>query len=411
MLCSRVKGFTLIELLVVIAIIAVLAAILFPVFAKAREKARENTCLNNQRQIAIAIRIFADEVDRLPDANTWKADCGISDVKIFNCPDTKRNGYVYNAGLSNHADNFKNPAVVMLTADGAHVPTDDIGWAEGLTAWYSAGVGVTTDSADKVQEWSLRFMPTCTAEIDKTAVDICFSGNDIDYRHSGKAVMSFLDGHVAASNSMPASVTAGEPFKMTTASGGSAEGNSAPPTLVPDGLDGSPTIRFVADDKTCLANKTGLGTNLNRDDYTVIMVRNMDPTSGFPDSYPTILSVPGVVIRKHFIHNQLANGLVDEQNFNATPATCMWSLVVSGTTYKTYLNGDGAPRDEGTLQRNLSRRDDDPAYIGRDILNWPAYGTYSATMDLSELLVFKRALTPAQLAVVHTLLQEEYSIP
>ncbi|MHB9022949.1 MAG: prepilin-type N-terminal cleavage/methylation domain-containing protein, partial [Armatimonadota bacterium] len=49
------RGFTLIELLVVIAIIAILAAILFPVFAKAREKARQTTCLNNQKQIATAI--------------------------------------------------------------------------------------------------------------------------------------------------------------------------------------------------------------------------------------------------------------------------------------------------------------------------------------------------------------------
>ena len=45
------RGFTLIELLVVIAIIAILAAILFPVFAKAREKARQSSCLSNTRQI------------------------------------------------------------------------------------------------------------------------------------------------------------------------------------------------------------------------------------------------------------------------------------------------------------------------------------------------------------------------
>ncbi|MGC4046847.1 MAG: prepilin-type N-terminal cleavage/methylation domain-containing protein [Armatimonas sp.] len=48
---THVAGFTLIELLVVIAIIAILAAILFPVFAQAREKARETACISNARQI------------------------------------------------------------------------------------------------------------------------------------------------------------------------------------------------------------------------------------------------------------------------------------------------------------------------------------------------------------------------
>jgi len=60
---QRKSGFTLIELLVVIAIIAILAAILFPVFARAREKARQTTCLSNMKQVALATLMYASDYD------------------------------------------------------------------------------------------------------------------------------------------------------------------------------------------------------------------------------------------------------------------------------------------------------------------------------------------------------------
>jgi len=60
---QRNKGFTLIELLVVIAIIAILAAILFPVFAKVREKARQTACLSNERQLGLAILQYQNDYD------------------------------------------------------------------------------------------------------------------------------------------------------------------------------------------------------------------------------------------------------------------------------------------------------------------------------------------------------------
>src|SRR5437870_2555097 len=59
------RGFTLIELLVVIAVIVILAAILFPVFAQAREKSRQACCMNNLQQTAIAMRIYSDDNDLL----------------------------------------------------------------------------------------------------------------------------------------------------------------------------------------------------------------------------------------------------------------------------------------------------------------------------------------------------------
>jgi len=93
----RRRGFTLIELLVVIAIIAILAAILFPVFAKAREKARQSSCSSNLKQIALGFRQYIQDYDEKgPLADDWNQNPGtnwpsgiapyLKNTQIFQCP-------------------------------------------------------------------------------------------------------------------------------------------------------------------------------------------------------------------------------------------------------------------------------------------------------------------------------------
>ena len=68
---GRSRGFTLIELLVVIAIIAILAAILFPVFARAREKARQSSCLSNVKQLGMGILMYIQDSDERFPTKWW----------------------------------------------------------------------------------------------------------------------------------------------------------------------------------------------------------------------------------------------------------------------------------------------------------------------------------------------------
>jgi prepilin-type N-terminal cleavage/methylation domain-containing protein/prepilin-type processing-associated H-X9-DG protein len=88
------RGFTLIELLVVIAIIAILAAILFPVFAKAREKARQSVCASNQKQMGLVFLQYVQDYDECwPNVNANGQDWPLSiypyvnSYGIFGCPD------------------------------------------------------------------------------------------------------------------------------------------------------------------------------------------------------------------------------------------------------------------------------------------------------------------------------------
>ncbi|HEY3376582.1 MAG TPA: prepilin-type N-terminal cleavage/methylation domain-containing protein, partial [Armatimonadota bacterium] len=160
------QGFTLIELLVVIAIIAILAAILFPVFGKAREKARQTQCISNQKQIGLALAMFTQENEEkllpTPAAGTlWNARLGIAD-KVYDCPSSELRGnamtpdYAFNASLLDQAlANFVSPSYMVVASDASAAAASNL-------------------------------------------LPYTFTKPDVDLiaRHAGGAICSFLDGHV-----------------------------------------------------------------------------------------------------------------------------------------------------------------------------------------------------------------------
>jgi len=156
------QGFTLIELLVVIAIIAILAAILYPVFAQAREKARTISCLSNEKQIGLALAQYTQDYDEknpngvnyyFPGGNGWAGQIYpyVKSVNVYRCP----NEFTPNAPVS-YAYNSNNTAPTGTTVDSYSIsqynaPSKTVLLAEvqGNYAWgYSVSDPGSSTSSD-----------------------------------------------------------------------------------------------------------------------------------------------------------------------------------------------------------------------------------------------------------------------
>jgi prepilin-type N-terminal cleavage/methylation domain-containing protein/prepilin-type processing-associated H-X9-DG protein len=147
--CNGAKrGFTLIELLVVIAIIAILAAILFPVFAQAREKARAISCVSNEKQISLGILQYVQDYDELwpiGDNNAnwfapWPPEVMpyIKSLAVFNCPDDSRTGPA--PGNSGGGGNWEG-VYISYAINGAY--SDNWHWQSNPQGFIEEGVAYT----------------------------------------------------------------------------------------------------------------------------------------------------------------------------------------------------------------------------------------------------------------------------
>jgi len=180
------KGFTLIELLVVIAIIAILAAILFPVFARAREKARQTSCLSDLKQIDLAILMYAGDYDeRLCIASNWNfLPIGTGSMRWYQAIEP----YVKNVGVFNWPSN-----------------SDDRNYHSYGWNYQEFGEGHSSGNFTKNPATKLAAVdsPATTIIIGDTAYDTASSGTYLFRRHelrtttvhNGGGNMALVDGH------------------------------------------------------------------------------------------------------------------------------------------------------------------------------------------------------------------------
>jgi len=186
----RKTGFTLIELLVVIAIIAILAAILFPVFSRAREKARQTSCTSNLKQLMTGIAMYLQDYDGSYPMSAFPSPVGVATLnsslipyvrndQLGQCPSEPRamDQNLMFAGWGGLAPG--TPPFTSYASNGAV-------FANGYVIAMMGGTTVSESAIPKPSETIL--------EYDGNVTDT--NAQPVQARHNGNFVAGFADGHV-----------------------------------------------------------------------------------------------------------------------------------------------------------------------------------------------------------------------
>ena len=211
MISSRISqkksGFTLIELLVVIAIIAILAAILFPVFQRVRENARRTACLSNMKQLGLGVTQYTQDYDERMPSSTDGVGPGKGDNVL--------GGWIYYTGFTGAAnvpvlfDPTQGSVYTYVKSTGVYVCPDDSA-AQSSHDSYAINSCVDSNARDANQlrdgkllsqidnpSGTMLFAEEASGTANSSTNDayLNFAVDHVSLRHSGGSNFAFVDGH------------------------------------------------------------------------------------------------------------------------------------------------------------------------------------------------------------------------